>query len=362
MSGFLGLIFGNSAGGSGPPPVTPSEYIAFGGYEPSARISVFPWNSSTGYGTKYTSAATTVGSQIVQVSFVSDNSNFSCSGAAAYLDIWRWSSLGFGTRYANPTSLLNPSSGGIQAYTWTSNIDAVLCVNRFNSTFPQAWAWNSTTGIGTKYSNGSVVSTSAFSTSMTLNADSSIVAVAFRASPYVCLYPWSSSTGFGTRLADPTALPSSVPSNYLGLSFNKVTNDLVCGHQQTPFAFAYPVTSSGFGTKYLNPSPALGSATNGLRFSPDGATFASVNGGSTTVNAYQWGAGFGTKYADPVLPPYAIAMDWQSTGNAVATSQDTSAPYRTIYPWSSSGFGTKYSDPGIIRGASLTLSFANQSR
>jgi len=361
MSGFLGLIIAGGASG-GTPPVTPSAYIAYGGSTAAKRITVYGWDSTSGFGSAYTTP--TIPAEIHQVSFVPDNSNFSASfWVAPYFYVWQWSTLGFGTRYSDPGSPLNPASSGPAGYTWTKNVDALLAVNNTAASYPQAWAWSGSGGFGSKYSNGSILTGTNGARGITLNADSTLVGMQIYASPWIALYPWSSSTGYGTRYANPTTLPNGLPPPEAGISFNKVTNDFVCGSNALPFVFAYPVTSAGFGTKYANPTTALASPVYSVKFSPDGASVATVNNGSPAVNAYQWGAGFGTKYSNPAaLPTYGYSLDWSSTTNAIATGQKTASPYTSVFSWSSSGFGAKYADPGTLPGIAATVSFGNQSR
>jgi hypothetical protein len=358
MSGFLGMIIAGGASG-GTPPVTPSAFIAYGGQTTSKRITVYGWDSSAGFGSAFTTP--TIPAEIHQVSFVPDNSTFSASfWVAPYFYVWQWSSLGFGTRYADPGSVLNPASSGPAGFSWTTNLDALLTLNNSAPSNPQAWAWSAASGFGSKYSNGSVL---ASGRGVTLNADSTLVAFQQFATPWIALYPWSSSSGFGTKYANPSTLPNGLPPPEAGISFNKVTNDFICGSNASPFVFAYPVTSAGFGTKYANPASALNSPVYSTKFSADGASVATVNNGTPAVNAYQWGAGFGTKYANPaVLPPYGYSMDFSSTSNAIATGQKTASPYTSVYQWSTSGFGAKYSDPGTAPGVAATVSFGNQSR
>jgi len=367
MSGFLGMMF--TGGGGSTPAVTPSAYIAYGGATTSKRITVYPWNSTSGFGTAFTTPSVTA--EVHEVSFVTDNSNISASTwVAPYLNVWQWSGLGFGTKYADPASQLNPASNGPTGYTWTNNLNAILTVNNNVPSYPQAWAWSTASGFGSKYANGSLLTSGNTPRGITLNADSSQVAFQIfssggtpgnPAAPAIALYPWSG--GFGTRYASPSSLPAGYPLGEIAISFNKVTNDLICGTNTAPFLYAYPVTSAGFGTKYSNPSVALSTAVNSLKFSGDGATIATVNLGSPTVNAYQWGAGFGTKYANPVsAPAYAFSMDWSSTSNAIATGQKNANPYTAVFAWTSGGFGAKYSDPGTFPGTASYVSFANQSR
>jgi hypothetical protein len=357
MSGFLGLIVGG--GGGGTSPVVPSEYVAYLGPYTFDNLKVYNFNSSTGYGSGFTSP---VISQVLnQVSFVPDNSTISVSYTPApYFSVYGWSSFGFGTKYSDPSSVLNPSSGGVSAYTWSKNVDAFLTINPDNTNSqPQAWAWSSATGFGTKYSNGSSF---AVGRCIAMNGDGTQVAFSAGTTSSLHLYPWTSS-GYGTKYANPT-FPSGITQKQ-GLSFNKVTNDLATGLFATPYIWACSVSSAGFGTQYSNPSTSLTTATNGLQFGPNGDQIAVSSQGAPCVSVYQWGAGFGSKYANPT-PSFTTTrsqtVDWSSTQTSIGFTSSTSAPYGFIYRWSTSGFGSQYTTVSGIPANATNISFANKSR
>jgi hypothetical protein len=362
MSGFLGLLFNSGAGGSGPPPVTPSEYIAFSGPSPPNRWKVYNWNAGTGLGTAFTSP--TVSNIIRQISFASDNSNISIGTAnTPWLYVWQWSSLGFGTQYANPQTLLTPNGNGPAGYAWTTSADAVLTANYdYPLSYPQAWRWTAGSGFGTKYSNGTNFG---YAQGVSINGDSTLVAFnGASGGTFVHLYPWSSTTGFGTKYLTPVFSPQPLSGGWQQLSFNKVTNDLALGRGASPYVFACRVTSAGFGTQYSSPSTPLSTSTVGLLFSLNGSAIGMVNNGSPSLNAYQWGGGFGTKYLNPVSLTFISqqSMDWASTTNAIVGTSDATSPYANIYGWSSAGFGTKYAVPTGVPPNATSVSFSNKSR
>jgi hypothetical protein len=362
MSGFLGMLFSGGGGGSGPPPVGPSEYISFAGPATANRWKVYNWNTGTGLGTSFVSP--TVNDIIRQVSFVSDNSNISIGTSNnPWISVWQWSSLGFGTQYANPATLLTPNSNGPAGYAWTTSADAVLTANYDQpQSYPQAWRWTASAGFGTKYSNGTNFG---YAQGVSINGDSTLVAFNGSASPgFVHLYPWSLATGFGTKYATATFSPNPLSIGWQELSFNKVTNDLALGRTASPYVFACSVSSAGFGTQYSSPPTPLATGTNGLLFSPDGSAIGTVNSGSPSLNAYQWGAGFGTKYSNPVSLTFSSqqSMDWASTTNAIVGTSNSTAPYANIYGWSSAGFGSKYTVPAGVPTNAARVSFSNKSR
>ena len=357
MSAFLGIMF-PGGGSGGLPPITPSVGIAYSGSQVGKRISVYNWSSSTGFGSLFT--APSLPNAITQVSFVRNNSNLSASFAVApYFSVWQWSGLGFGTQYSNPASALNPASGGPTGFTWTSAVDAFLTANITAPSRPQAWAWSQASGFGTKYSNGAALNSGGTASTLAINGDNTQVAFGSNTAPRISLFPWSSATGFGSKYADPATIPTAGPV-LGGLSFNAITNDVAIGSGANPFA--YPVTSAGFGSKYANPSTSVGGQVYAIRFSPTGSSIAITTNASPGIKVYQWGAGFGTRFAQPSWPFGSISCDWSSTGTEIAAAQTGVSPYTKVWAWTPSGFGASYSDPSTAPGVPNCVSFSNQSR
>ena len=77
------------------------------------------------------------------------------------------------------------------------------------------------------------------------------IAVAHDTTPFVTAYPWSSTTGFGTKFANPTTLPTGTGN---GVAFTSAGNAIAVAHDGSPFVSAYPWSGSGFGTKFANPA------------------------------------------------------------------------------------------------------------
>jgi hypothetical protein len=359
MSGFLGVLF-PGGGSGGLPPVTPSVYLAYGGGTASKRISIYNWDSSTGFGSIF--ANSSIANTINQVSFVRDNSLFSASfGVPPYFSVWQWSGLGYGTQYSSPASSLNPSGDGPAGFTWTNAVDAILTSNTVTSSFPQAWAWNKTTGFGTKYSNGSGLNPAANTSGLALNGDNTQVAFSQNTAPPIHLFPWSSASGFGTKYANPTSTVGLVPRAGC-IAFNAITNDIVVGGNGTVKVSAYSAGPTGLGTKYSDPSGFLG-AVFSVRFNPNGSAISFGNNNSPkSLQIYQWGAGFGSLYSGPNLSQTVTSADWSSTGTEIASSQSFTSPYTSVFAWTLSGVGSAYSNPGTAPGIPNCVSFSNQSR
>jgi len=73
-------------------------------------------------------------------------------------------------------------------------------------------------------------------------------------------------------------------------------------HFNSPYVTAYP-WSSGFGTKYANPSTLPANICFDVAFSPDDADIALAVATSPFVEAYAWSSGFGAKYSSPSTLP-----------------------------------------------------------
>jgi hypothetical protein len=358
MSGFLGMF---TYGGN-----SPSEYIAYSSSIIGRRISAYPWSSSSGFGSVYTVSASvnTLTNEASRISFVKDNSliSFSLPLTSPYINVWPWSSSGFGTKYTSVTP--SPAGSGLTGHTWTPSIDAILVVNFASpSSTPQAWAWSS--GFGTKYSNASTVN--GLGGGISMNANGTQVVVSHSGTPYISLYPWSS--GYGTKYSNPSTLPTGAPStgslspSGFDVGFNPITNDVAIGYTTSPYITVYPVTSSGFGTKYSDPSSLPVGTVDSLKFSSTGTLLGAGAASSPYIAVWDWSGGFGSKYSNPSTLPVAAttSMDWSSTSDSIVTCQATTTPYTAAYSWSG-GFGTKYSDPSSVPTISRSVSFSNQSR
>ena len=179
-------------------------------------------------------------------------------------------------------------------------------------------------------------------------ASATSIAITHAVTPFISAYPWNVSTGFGSKYANPSSLP---PGTSYGVAFNPAANVIAVGHVNAPNITAYSWVGNGFGTKYAEPTTAPPGQGNGVAFSPAGDAIAVGNGAAPQINAYPWnaGTGFGVKYADPATLPGGAGrgVAFNPAGTSVAVAHATS-PFVTAYPWSGAGFGTKYADPATL--------------
>ena len=98
------------------------------------------------------------------------------------------------------------------------------------------------------------------------------IAVVFQSTPYISVYPWDS--GFGTKYSDPSTLPTAT-SVGRGVAFTPDGADIAVTHWDDSSYWLPSISvyrwSSGFGTKYSNPSTPVNWYTMGCCFSPAAA-------------------------------------------------------------------------------------------
>jgi hypothetical protein len=281
------------------------------------------------------------------------------SYSTPYITAYPWASgSGFGTRYANPSTLPTPYCTNV-AFNYPGT---AIAVTHNNTPFIAAYPW-SAGGFGVKYANpGTLPSAGAIGRDLTFNPANTAVALCWEqgSSPYIAAYTWSSS-GFGSQFSSPSTPPVSWCK---GVKFNLAGNAIAVVYDSFPFISTYSWSASGFGTRFSNPSPGIGAGfygAFGVDFNPAGTAIATSYYGNVgaDVRAFSSVSGYGTKYADPATPPqpspgYTFDVVFNPLGNSIAFQTELS-PYVYAYPWSNAtGFGTKYADPTNLTSGSFS--------
>jgi hypothetical protein len=276
-------------------------------------------------------------------------------GGAPFISAYPWvDGVGFGTKYANPGVAVTGTGNGVA---FTPNADTIFIAHDV-SPFLNAYPWTSS-GFGTKFANMASLPANNQSgvavRSLASSANHHIGGSQEASSPFQNIYRFSKTgAGWGTRFSNPATLPAG-SANCIDFS----TDGLVVGigHNTTPFLSVYPWSDSGYGTKYANPGTLPDTNGVGIRFTPLGGALAvtqlAAPATPTGINAYAWtnGAGFGTKYADPLYPPgfpggstpsFNVNLPLQN--NAIMHGSALSA-FGGLHGWKwtdSSGFGNRY--------------------
>lgn len=284
-------------------------------------LIAYPWSNSTGFGAKYSDPS---GNPENPGDLNSGNDlSWSPEGNAIaiaysttpYVVAYRWSnSTGFGTQYSDPTSLPPSFCYGV-AFSPDGNSIAVA---HDTSPFISAYAWSSSTGFGAKYSNPSTLPGGqgqgvAFSPSSNAIAwcggtDGS--------TSTVYAYAWNSGTGFGAKYSDPGTLPPFVNSRRV--AFHPSGNSIAVTVYATSGAYVYAWSAaSGFGSKYSDPSSLAGAEGYGVRFSKTGTVIGIALNSTNRYAVYPWSnsTGFGTRYTSPASPTSNSMWDVDFLGN-----------------------------------------------
>ena len=268
-------------------------------------------------------------------------------GAPAYAHTYEWTSTGYGSRYANPTTLPTSATGGFGGDFNSPDNDAIVQVFSITSSASgvQGYKW-SDSGYGTKYTNPAI--TVGWETVQFNPADKTRFIISAAAINFVRMFEFNSTTGFGTTYASSTFSGISLFS----ARYNSSGNTVFGAGTASPYVHAWPATTSGFGTKYANPPTALGGSGAGVEPNPSN-TVVLVGGGIASgprIHAYAWttASGFGTKYANPAT--FATGgtgqlIAWSPSGT-VAFSNIGANPGIQAYNFSvASGFGTVLTAP-----------------
>lgn len=164
----------------------------------------------------------------------------------------------------------------------------------------------------------------------------------------VSAYEWSNTSGFGTKFTNPSPVPTGTTYDN-GIGFNGAKNAIAFGGDATNF----PVmrwSNSGFGTMYANPSDmtSLKSSGGWAAFNGDD-TAIGLTIGSTGLAAWQWtnGVGFGTRYTNGSGGGSTLRSVKWAPNNSYVVSSGSSNPYVRGWSWSNStGLGTAFANPG----------------
>jgi len=210
----------------------------------------YPWNDSTGFGTKYLnpgtlpSSTTSAATSPIGITFSPDSETIAMGGSTTpFIHAYRWAagggSVAFGTKYANPA----PSPGGVGYAVKFNPAGNVLYTGLY------AYAWSS--GFSTRYTNPATVAFDV--TDAVWNSTGDVILLSSLFSPYIFAYPWSS--GWGTKYANPATLPTGAANT---ITLAEAETSVYIGLTSSPYIEGYNwSTSGGFGTKFANPATAL---------------------------------------------------------------------------------------------------------
>jgi len=252
----------------------------------SGRLIAFQFTPA-GIGARYSAPVGYTGYGYTSDFNNDDTALVSVSDTTPYVFAFPWdNSTGFGTKYANPGTLPTGAGQGVAF----SPDGATIAVSHHTSPWLTTYPFAS--GFGTKYSNPATLPTSQ-GKKVRFSPDGNTLVMTSTTTPYISAYPWSS--GFGTKYANPATLPSG-GGNFI--SWSPDGTDLAVTSEASPYILVYQ-WSSGFGTKYANPASLPAQQTYSVTWSNNGSALVTATYLTPFINAWAWSSGFGTKYADP---------------------------------------------------------------
>ena len=233
-------------------------------------VAAYRWDSTTGFGTKYANPATALTSTGSSISMSPDGTAvvIGCFDTPR-VNGYQWSSAsGFGTRYTNPTT--PPNNGSENDTTAFSPSGNAVVVGSVQSPFVYAYPWNSVTGFGTKYADPSTALIASIFGATFSRSGNAIILLGGSGSVggYIAAYAFNATTGFGTKYANPVGMTGAMYDVGIQASVLSALGDTVFfGGRATPYIHAYPWSdATGFGTKHADPTSLPTNRIRGLAF------------------------------------------------------------------------------------------------
>lgn len=174
-------------------------------------IHAYRWSPSTGFGAKYSNPVTLPARVDGRISgqglafSPSGDAIAICDESPARVSVYAWTdSTGFGTRYSNPSTLPTATFSNDVAF---SNAGNAIVYALSSAPYIQAYQWSSATGFGSKFPNPTVAYSSGI-TGLTFTPSDGAIITSMLNNPFVQAISWSNSSGFGSRYASPASFPA----------------------------------------------------------------------------------------------------------------------------------------------------------
>jgi hypothetical protein len=272
--------------------------------------------------TSTTSGAPTIGTRFSAPSTAPQGSGTNNSAAATFspdgrrliynsentpfVEMYAWSSSGFGSRFSNPATL---PPGAVQRARWSGDSQYIGVASSVGTNYITAYATSGSSGWGSKLADPSTKPTGACSDIQWSPSGSDVMAVS-DATPFVFAYAWNGASSFGTKYSNPATIPSIAADNG---SWSPSGQTVMVASAGTVADFTYPFTSgTGFGTRKT-------AATNYPTGSPNTPTGVSINHRGDAVSM---------SFSNTTIPVYVANF---TDANGVGTSITVPTGYATNY-------------------------------
>lgn len=192
-----------------------------------------------------------------------------------YLKVFSFSQVyGAGLAVSNPATL---PAGTVQAIAWHPTGSAIIVGLMSSSPYVEGWPWSP--GFGTKYTAispapaGGVI----YPGALDIRPQGDVVAVGYNGSPYISAYAFNPSTGWGSKYTDPSPL-ASYPA-----AVRWVPNGSWCFTNVSSGTYGAP-WSSGWGASFVYFSSTDASAPTLV--CPD--DYVLIAAGSANITGCEW--------------------------------------------------------------------------
>lgn len=348
--------------GSTAAPAFTNNYLAAVTTDTGNAATVRVWNFVNDWGRSYSSPASI---SSASASGVAVNPNktavFMVSSALPKIHAWRFTGngSGFGTKYSSPAT--TPSSTFVPALGFNDNGSTVF-INEVpgaaTSVIPAAYSWTDVSGFGTRFATS--VTVSAVAGTSRIGWQTGRVAfgnAAAGSSQAPFIFPWTDGVGFGTRWANP-ATGATAATRYV--QWRNTTNGGPILSSGTGTLEAWNTTTTAYGTKFTAPQISTSGAQGNATFTSDG-TWILYGDTGPRISSINWSNGFGFNRASgpstQVLgPPDQISLGpvgGTTAHIAVGLSSGTGSRVK-VYAWSPGVIGVQRADPANMPTASVT--------
>jgi len=240
------------------------------------HCSAFSWDSTNGFGTRINSSISVGTASVVGYALaITPNVD-----AIAYLNsdsliLCAFTSGQFGTVYADGWGQTAPFNGVDGGVAFSPSGDALALGDFGGSNLLNAWAWNSSTGVGSKYTDP-VGMTGNSSYGLSFSTAGDFIAYAESGSPSYAAYPWNSNSGFGTKVSPGTTTGDRGTSS----AFTKNDSAIIIG----PAVYAY-VWQNNWGTRLTSPTGIVNTLVD-VEVNSTNTFMVYTSTGSPFINAY----------------------------------------------------------------------------
>jgi len=183
------------------------DYIAVATQAFSEPFCIYPWSNSSGFGTKLSNpsySGNTRGANAVDFhpdgTFFALGERYNGDVSRSTVHVWAWSS-GFGTKQSAPSSY---PQGPVNAVKFSPNGEYIAVASNVSPDI-HVWPWSSS-GFGSPYANPSTLpGYDQYDCAWT--TDSAALVSCGLVSPFV--HAWAFDNGFGSKYSNPSTLPQT---------------------------------------------------------------------------------------------------------------------------------------------------------